>query len=132
MNSHSTKSRLSMPNNSINVATFLFFLLLAYLITISGLLLMAFLLYKIPLADSAVNIGIIIIYIVSTFLAAFFCGRKMKQKKFIWGFLLGISYFAILFIISFITKQSLDTLGNNIITAFLICVGSGTLGGMLA
>jgi len=132
MNSHSTKSRLSMPNNSIYIATFLLFLLLAYLITIGGLLLLAFLLYKIPLADSAVNIGIIIIYIISTFLAAFICGRKMKQKKFIWGFLLGIAYFAVLFIISLITRQSLDTLNNNIITAFLICAASGTLGGMLA
>jgi len=94
--------------------------------------LLAFLLYKIPLADSAVNIGIIIIYIISTFLAAFICGRKMKQKKFIWGFLLGIAYFAVLFIISLITRQSLDTLNNNIITAFLICAASGTLGGMLA
>jgi len=132
MNTHSTKSSLSMPNNSIYVATFLLFLLLAYLITIGGLLLLAFLLYKIPLADSAVNIGIIIIYIISTFLAAFICGRKMKQKKFIWGFLLGIAYFAVLFIISLITRQSLDTLNNNIITAFLICAASGTLGGMLA
>ena len=93
---------------------------------------MAFLLYKIPLSDSAVNIGIVIIYIISTFLSAFICGRKMKQKKYIWGFLLGISYFVILLIISLITKQSLDSLGNNTITAFLICVGSGTLGGMLA
>jgi len=132
MNSHSTKSKLSMPNNSIYIVTFLLFLLLAYLITIGGLLLMAFLLYKIPLSDSAVNIGIVIIYIISTFLSAFICGRKMKQKKYIWGFLLGISYFIILFIISLITKQSLDSLGNNTITAFLICVGSGTLGGMLA
>lgn len=132
MHSHSTKSKLSMPDNSIYIVTFLLFLLLAYLITIGGLLLLGFLLYKIPLADSAVNIGIVIIYVVSTFLAAFICGRKIKHKKFIWGFLLGIAYFAVLFIISLITKQSLDTLGNSIITAFLICVGSGTLGGMLA
>lgn len=132
MNLRSSKSRFPMQNNTITIVTFLIFLLIAYLITFGGLMLLALLLYKIPLSDSAVNIGIVIIYTLSTFLSSFLCGRKVKQKKFMWGLILGIAYFLILLLISFITNQSVGTLGSNVFTAFIICAGAGTLGGMLA
>ena len=132
MNHRNMQSKFSATNNTVYIVAFLLFLLLAYFITTIGLLLLALLLYKIPLSDSAVNIGIILIYILSNFFTAFICGRKMKQKKFIWGLLLGIAYFLILLLISFISTQSVQALGSNVITAFLICAGAGTLGGMLA
>ena len=132
MNHRSSKTGFSLQNNSFYIVSFLIFLLLAYMITIDSLLILALLLYKIPLSDSAVSIGIVIIYILSTFLASFICGRKMKQKKFVWGLLIGIAYFLVLLIISFITNQSVGTFGSNAVTAFLICAGAGTLGGMLA
>lgn len=121
-----------MQNNAVYLITFSLFLLLSYLITIGGLLLLALVLYKIPLSDSAVNIGIIVIYILSTFLTSFICGRKIKTKKFLWGFILGTSYFLVLLAISLITNQSNVILGTNVLTAFMICAGAGTLGGMLA
>ncbi len=126
------KSQFPMQNNAVYLITFSLFLLLSYLITIGGLLLLALVLYKIPLSDSAVNIGIIVIYILSTFLTSFICGRKIKTKKFLWGFILGTSYFLVLLVISLITNQSNVILGTNVLTAFMICAGAGTLGGMLA
>lgn len=121
-----------MQGNPVYLITFSLFLLLSYLLTIGGLLLLALLLYKIPLSESAVNIGIIIIYILSTFLTAFICGKKMQNKKFMWGFILGTSYFLVLLAVSLITNQSNVILGTNVLTTFLICAGAGTLGGMLA
>lgn len=118
--------------NMVYVISFLLILTFSYIITIAGLLLLALLLYKIPLTDSSVNIGIIIIYIFSSFFGAFLCGKRMQNKKFIWGFLLGCSYFLVLLIISFITNQSTVILGTNVFTAFIICSAAGTLGGMLA
>lgn len=132
MNLHSSKSRFPMQNNTVYLVTFLFFLLASYLITIGCLLVLALLLYKIPLSESAVNIGIVIIYTISTFLASFICGRKLQNKKFLWGFLIGTAYFLILLLISLITNKSTGGLGSNAITTFLICAGAGTLGGMLA
>ena len=132
MNPRSSKSRFPMQDNTVYVITFLVFLLSSYFITLGGLLILSLLLYKIPLDDSAVNIGIVLIYVLSNFLTAFICGRKMNQKKFIWGLLLGSAYFFILLLISFISNQSVHVLGSNVITAFLICAGAGTLGGMLA
>lgn len=132
MNPRFSKSRFPMQDNTVYVITFLIFLLSAYFITLGGLLILALLLYKVPLADSAVNIGIVIIYILSTFLASFICGKKLKKKKYLWGFLIGTAYFLILLFISFITSKSTDGLGSNVLTTFIICAGAGTLGGMLA
>lgn len=132
MNHGFQKTRFPSQGNAIYLITLSLFLLLSYLITIGGLLLLALLLYKIPLSESAVNIGIIVIYILSTFLTAFFCGRKMQKKKFLWGFILGSSYFLVLLIISMLTNQSNVILGTNVLTSFMICAGAGTLGGMLA
>lgn len=132
MNRKFRKNRLPVQGNPVYLITFSLFLLLSYMITIGSLLLLALLLYKIPLSESAVNIGIIVIYILSTFLTAFICGRKMKKKKFFWGFLLGTSYFLILLVISLVTNQSNVILGTNVLTSFMICAGAGTLGGMLA
>lgn len=127
-----SRSRFPIPNNSAFIITYLIFLLSAYLITAAGLLILALLLYKIPLSDSAVNIGIIIVYIVSTFLASFLCGKKLKTKKFLWGLLIGIGYFLILLLLSFIINQSAISLGSNLFTTAILCAGAGMLGGMLA
>ena len=132
MNRNFRKSHLPIQGNPVFLITFSLFLLLSYLITIGGLLLLALLLYKIPLSESAVNIGIILIYILSTFLTSFICGKKMKKRKFLWGFILGTSYFLVLLVISLITNQSNVILGTNVLTSFMICAGAGTLGGMLA
>ena len=121
-----------MQDNTVYAITFLIFLLSAYFITLVGLLILALLLYKVPLADSAVNIGIVVIYILSTFLASFICGRKLKKKKYLWGFLIGTAYFLILLLISFVTSKSTGGLSGNVLTTFIICAGAGTLGGMLA
>ncbi len=125
-------SRIPANNNSAFIITYLIFLLSAYLTTALGLLILALLLYKIPLSDSAVNIGIVIVYILSTFFASFLCGRKLKTKKFLWGLLIGIGYFLILILISLAINQSTINLSSNLITTFLICAGAGMLGGMLA
>lgn len=132
MNPRFLKSRFPMQDNTVYAITFLIFLLSAYFITLVGLLILALLLYKVPLADSAVNIGIVVIYILSTFLASFICGRKLKKKKYLWGFLIGTAYFLILLLISFVTSKSTGGLSGNVLTTFIICAGAGTLGGMLA
>ena len=132
MNHAFHKKHFPAQGNPVYLITFSLFLLLSYLITIGGLLLLALLLYKIPLSESAINIGIIVIYILSTFITAFICGKKLQKKKFLWGFVLGVSYFMVLLVISLMTNQSNVILGTNVLTSFMICAGSGTLGGMLA
>ncbi len=132
MNRNMSRARMPMQKNPATAIIFLMFLLVAYVITTVGLMVLAFLLYKFPMTDSAVSIGIIIVYVVSTFLASFICGKKCKSRKFIWGLGIGIAYFVILLLLSLIMNEEVVSLGSNAATALFICAGSGMLGGMLA
>ncbi len=55
-------------------------LLAAYLATGLMLLLLALLLYKMGLGENQVNLGILIIYIVSCFLGGFYLGKKVGTR----------------------------------------------------
>lgn len=127
-------SPLSVPvwKNTGAILFFLLFLLLSYLISTMLLMLLAFLLYRFSLNESVVSVGIILIYVISNFLTAFLCGKKCKDKKFLWGLAIGSAYFVVLLLISLLMSGSVVGLGSDLFTTFLICAGSGMLGGMLA
>lgn len=126
------KMRMPLQKNPAAAIIFMLFLLLAYVFTTVGLMVLAFLLFKFSMGESAVSAGVIVIYILSTFLASFICGRKCKSKKFLWGLAIGSSYFVILLLLSLVINESVVALGTNVVTSMLICAGSGMLGGMLA
>lgn len=107
-------------------------LVLAYLITAVLLMLLSMLLYKLQLQEKTVRIGIIFIYAVSCFAAGFIAGKSAEKKQFIWGLLTGVLYFAVLAIVSILIKQSFEAVSGRFATTFLICAGSGMLGGMLS
>ena len=116
-----------------SVAVFLLrSLLVSYLVTGGCLLLLALLLYRFQLSESIVSIAIIVIYIVSTFLAGYITGKKMGTRKFLWGFGIGVAYFLIMIIVSLIVNHSIQDVSANLLTTFLICAGAGMLGGMLS
>ena len=127
-----TITKIRMQKNPTVAIIFLIFLVFAYLITTVGLMVLAFLLFKFPLGENAVSVGVIVIYILSTFLASFICGKKCKTRKFLWGLAIGSAYFVILFLLSLVVNESVVALGTNVVTSLLICAGSGMLGGMLA
>lgn len=107
-------------------------LLFSYIITGGLLLLLAFLLYKLKLKESIVSVGIIAIYIISTFFVGFVTGRKIGEKKFLWGLIMGSAYFLILLAVSLYMNKGAGDIANDLFTTFLMCAGSGMLGGMLS
>lgn len=107
-------------------------LLVSYLTTGGLLLLLALLLYRFQLSESIVSVAIIIIYIAATFLAGYLAGKKMKSKKFIWGFIMGVLYFLIMILVSLIVNHSIKDVSSNLLTTFFLCAGAGMLGGMLS
>lgn len=109
---------------------YLIFLLISYVLTGILLLLLAFLLYRFQLSGKAVAAGVIVIYIVSTFVGGFLAGKKAKNKKYLWGLLMGTCYFVILAALSFLTNSASGGVG--FLTSFLLCAGGGMLGGMLS
>ena len=107
-------------------------LLASYIVTGLLLLLLTFIVYKSEPDEQLVTGGIVAIYVISTFIGGLIIGKLMGVRKFIWGMLIGVVYFLMLFAISYGVYREFSTNGLSIITTMILCVGGGTLGGMLS
>lgn len=106
-------------------------LLASYIVTCILLLLLSFLLYKFDLSEQKVQIGIIIVYIISTFAGGFLIGKLTKVRRFVWGLILGVLYFFLLLLISVGVYRTVQG-GADTAVAFALCAAGGMLGGMVS
>ena len=81
-------------------------LLFSYIFTGVLLALLAFLLYKMGLGEKTVTIAIIFIYVAATFFGGFMAGKKLKNRKFLWGLVMGAAYFLVLAAVSLSAGES--------------------------
>ena len=107
-------------------------LLIAYLVTGLLLLLLAFLAYKVNLSEQGSRIGILVIYVLSSFVAGFITGKKSKKRKFLFGAMMGICYFVVLLLLSLGIHDKVAPGAFAKWSAGLLCMGGGMLGGMLS
>ena len=107
-------------------------LLFSYILTGLLLAILAVLLYKFRLGEKAVTLAIIVIYVIGTFFGGFMVGKRLKNRKFLWGLLLGTAYFVVLTLVSLAAGGGHIQLGNSFLTTFVLCAGGGMLGGMLS
>ncbi|MBR5127663.1 MAG: TIGR04086 family membrane protein [Roseburia sp.] len=111
---------------------------LAMMYVVSGVLLLALsaLLYNFELSEATVKIGVVAIYILSGFVGGFLMGRQMQDKKYLWGIVVGVIYFALLFVLSLLMKvgagEELTMEFVRILTTLLLCAVSGMAGGMIS
>ena len=107
-------------------------LLVAYVMTGLFLLITAGLMYRLELSEGKVKIAVIGIYVLSCFIGGFLAGRMMKNRKFLWGSLLGFLYFAVMLTVSVAVGRELKEAVMGISTTFFICIISGMIGGIAA
>ena len=107
-------------------------LLASYIVTGLLLLILTFLVYQFQWDEQMVVAGIVMIYVISTFVGGFILGKLMKVRKFVWGIVIGGVYFLLLFLISYGVYREFNTNGLNAITTAILCIGGGMLGGMLS
>ena len=107
-------------------------LLIAYLVTGLLLLLLAFLAYKANLSEQGSRIGILVIHVLSSFVAGFITGKKSKKRKFLFGAMMGICYFVVLLLLSLGIHDKVAPGAFAKWSAGLLCMGGGMLGGMLS
>lgn len=107
-------------------------LLASYIITGILLLVLTFFVYKFALGEQTVVGCIVGIYVISTFTGGYIIGKLTEVKKYIWGLIIGAVYVLLLFLISYGVYREFNTNGLSVITTTLLCVGGGTLGGMLS
>ncbi len=116
--------------SSLSILSMLKILLAMYLVTGALLLALAMMLYKMQLSESAVSIGIVVIYVASGFLGGFLSGKVMKSRKFLWGMAIGCCYFLILVAGSVIFQKGFHMEVSRFATTLILCMGSGMIGGM--
>ena len=103
-----------------------------YIITGILLLLLAFLMYKMDLAEPVVNGAIIAIYIISGFFGGFLMGKKAGVKKYLWGLLMGALYYGVLILVGLVLHQGLDVEPIHLLSTMALCLLSATAGGMIS
>jgi putative membrane protein (TIGR04086 family) len=101
---------------------------------VSGLLLLllAAVLYKLEPGEAFIRIGVIMVYVLSGVAGGFLLGKIKKEKKYLWGLLAGVLYFAVLFAVSAAVKGGLDMETGKVVTTLVLCAAAGMVGGMLA
>ena len=92
-------------------------------------LILALLLYKTGLSENNLHIAVIVVYALSCLISGIYCGKKLRERRFMWGLLAGVLYYAVLLAISTGLGGSFSV---SFISSALVCLGSGMLGGMLS
>jgi putative membrane protein (TIGR04086 family) len=59
-------------------------------------------------------------------------GKTADRRRFLWGVVMGVAYYVILVVVSLIVNKGAEAVAANMLTTFLLCAGSGMLGGMLS
>lgn len=107
-------------------------LFIMYFITGALLLLLVLLLFRLQLSEEIVTIGILVAYVLSTFMGGLYIGKKMQNRKFLWGMIAGFIYFVLLLLVSLAINRTIGDGTGNVATTMIMCVCGGTFGGMLA
>lgn len=107
-------------------------LLAMYVLTALLLFLLAALVQKMQFDTKGISIGITIVYVISCFLGGFLTGKMKRQKKFLWGLFMGISYWAVMLVVTLFTKEGAAVTFAGFLINLLICAGAGMLGGMIS
>lgn len=107
-------------------------LLFSYILSGILLVVISFALYKLRWKESQVQMAVNAVYIFSCLAGGFLMGKGFRQKRFFCGFLAGILYFAVLFLVSMVLKRGISTTPIQLFTVMGMCVGSGVIGGVLS
>lgn len=107
-------------------------LLITYILTGLILLGMSFLMYFVGLPDPVISVGITLIYIIANLVGGLMAGKCVESQKFIFGILMGTAYFLLLFLLSVLFNGTMPDFDRHFVTAMILCMGSGMLGGMLS
>lgn len=103
----------------------------AYVLTAIALFILSFIMYKCKISMTGANSGILITYVLSCLVGGFIFSGCLSQKRYLGGGLMGVVYFLVAYVVSAVWNQSLAVQMPGMLTAFLICVFSGILGGMI-
>lgn len=111
-----------------------YFIILAGMFIFSAVLLavMSAVIWKTGAGAGVVGGCVIAVYILSNFLGGFMAGKQAGKHRFLWGIVVSVVYFAVIFVAGIWFMGNTPKLSQEIITGALACIISGMFGGMLA
>ena len=117
------------PKNGSIALTVLESLLVSVMVTVICLCILAFLVYKMQWGEKPVSVGVIVIYVLSSFTAGKLLSRRFLKKKALLGLLGGGLYFLLLCVLSLAVNGNEAFLTGDFLTTALICLAGGMIGG---
>ncbi|MBE5921449.1 MAG: TIGR04086 family membrane protein [Lachnospiraceae bacterium] len=111
---------------------FLKVLLAVYGFSAIMILALAGLAYKFQWRDTAIAVGVVVIYILANLLGGFIIGKVKEKQRFLWGALQGLIYFVVVSAISFILTRHFYDDGVGMLVSAAICTLAGMFGGMIS
>ena len=105
-------------------------LIIAYLMTFVLLAVLAFAMYKFRWGEQPVNIGIVLIYVLSSAICGFVAGGHVQARRFLWGLFAGLVYAFVLLLVAVIIGKDGGTLLERMPGPLLLCLAGGMIGGM--
>lgn len=107
-------------------------LFVSYIVTAVILLILALIVYKAEPSNMVISVGVVFTYLLSSFIGGMLTGKKIQEKRFLWGIVSGALYFAIIFAVSLLMNKDIVSQIGNTIIVFVTCGFGGMLGGMLS
>ena len=102
-------------------------LICGFIVSVMLLLIFAFILFVNDMSGTIVSVFVFITYFISNLVAGFCMGKSVDRNKYVWGLLIGLTYFSIVFLIAIIGSER----NAHIDASMLIGLGVSTLGGMV-
>ena len=107
-------------------------LIISYIFTGILLLGLALLMYKSSLTTKQVTLGINAIYMIACFVGGFLSAKACGSRRLIWGLVMGLLYFILLFGITLLFYHKISQGMVHFFTVLALCAMGGGLGGIIS
>ncbi len=107
-------------------------LFISYLLSGILLLVLSFALCRLKLKEPQINLAVFLIYGIACLVGGVVAGRSIDNRRFFWGLLNGILYFAVLYAVSWLTAHGSIPDFSRSMSVLACCVAGGMIGGMIS
>ena len=107
-------------------------LLFASIFTVLVLLLTALLMYKADVSMETAGYVLMLAYIGAPFLGALYLGKKVREKRYLWGLFVGICYFLLFLLFSFVMEGAAQPNWMAQLRVLFMALAGGGIGGMIS
>ena len=106
-------------------------LFIGYLVTMLGIVMVAICLLILPVSETMVDIGVLLIYFFSCVVCGFYAGKR-ENHDLRQGIMAGVVYELLLLVLSFVRHGSWEKEFKEVIGLIFLCMISGGAGAMFS